>query len=310
MVSKAQKFRLGIFIAFSSVLLIVFLVVVAGNKLLEKRDVYYIHYEDTSVIGLQVGGQVKYHGISVGRVDDIKIDKEDIKMVVVTISVKEGTPLKEDVLATLAPVGITGLKQIELSGGTNEAKLLEPKSNILPGESVLDSITGKAEIIAEKLEIVLNNIAELTNQENQEKFANIISNVDILIEANRDPITHVITNLDSTTYYLAEFTESANESMKRFNALIQSEEIDNILVNAEKVTSDIAKADLAQLINDLNKAINQANEAFLHIDLTILKSRQDILQTLETLKETVDYLNEFSRQVSENPSILLRTIKQ
>jgi len=310
MVSKAQKFRLGIFIAFSSVLLIVFLVVVAGNKLLEKRDVYYIHYEDTSVIGLQVGGQVKYHGISVGRVDDIRIDKEDIKMVVVTISVKEGTPLKEDVLATLAPVGITGLKQIELSGGTNEAKLLMPKSNILPGESVLDSITGKAEIIAEKLEIVLNNIAELTNQENQEKFANIISNVDILIEANRDPITNVITNLDSTTYYLAEFTESANESMKRFNALIQSEEIDNILVNAEKVTSDIAKADLAQLINDLNKAIVQANDAFLHIDLTILKSRQDILQTLEMLKETIDYLNDFSRQISENPSILLRTKKQ
>ena len=151
MVSKAQKFRLGIFIAFSSVLLIVFLVVVAGNKLLEKRDEYYIHYEDTSVIGLQVGGQVKYHGISVGRVDDIRIDKEDVKMVIVTISVKEGTPLKEDILATLAPVGITGLKQIELSGGTNEAKLLKPKSNILPGKSVLDSITGKAEIIAEKL---------------------------------------------------------------------------------------------------------------------------------------------------------------
>lgn len=310
MVSKAQKFRLGIFIAFSSVLLIVFLVVVAGNKLLEKRDVYYIHYEDTSVIGLQVGGQVKYHGISVGRVDDIKIDKEDIKMVVVTISVKEGTPIKEDVLATLAPVGITGLKQIELSGGTNEAKLLEPESNILPGESILESITGKAELIAEKLEIVLNNVAELTNWENQERIANIISNVDILIETNRDPISNVITNLDSTTYYLAEFTESANEAMKRFNALLQSEEIDNILVNTEKVTSDIAKADLAQLINDLNKAINQANDAFLHIDLTILKSRQDILQTLEMLKETVDYLNEFSRQISENPSILLRTKKQ
>ncbi len=310
MVSKAQKFRLGIFIAFSSVLLIVFLVVVAGNKLLEKRDEYYIHYEDTSVIGLQVGGQVKYHGISVGRVDDIRIDKEDVKMVIVTISVKEGTPLKEDILATLAPVGITGLKQIELSGGTNEAKLLKPKSNILPGKSVLDSITGKAEIIAEKLEIVLNNIAELTNKKNQEKFANIISNVDILIETNRDPITNVIASLDSTTYYLAEFTESANESMKRFNYLLQSEEIDNILVNAEKVTSDIAKADLAQLINDLNKAINQANDAFLHIDLTILKSRQDILQTLEMLKETVDYLNEFSRQISENPSILLRTKKQ
>ena len=238
-----------------------------------------------------MGGQVKYHGISVGRVDDIRIDKEDVKMVIVTISVKEGTPLKEDILATLATVVITGLKQIELSGGTNEAKLLKPKSNILPGKSVLDSITGKAEIIAEKLEIVLNNIAELTNKKNQEKFANIISNVDILIETNRDPITNVIASLDSTTYYLAEFTESANESMKRFNYLLQSEEIDNILVNAEKVTSDIAKADLAQLINDLNKAINQANDAFLHIDLTILKSRQDILQTLEMLKETVDYLN-------------------
>ncbi|HPR18249.1 MAG TPA: MlaD family protein, partial [Candidatus Cloacimonadota bacterium] len=137
MVSNAQKFRLGIFIVAVSILLIFFMIMVAGNKIMEKRDSYYIKYEDTSVSGLQVGGAVKYYGISIGRVEAIDIDKEDVSNVIVTVSVKSGTPLKENVEASLNFVGITGLLQIEISGGTNEAEFLKPKSFIPAGESTI-----------------------------------------------------------------------------------------------------------------------------------------------------------------------------
>ena len=40
MVSKAQKFRLGIFIVVTSLLLISFLMLIAGKKIMEKRDNY------------------------------------------------------------------------------------------------------------------------------------------------------------------------------------------------------------------------------------------------------------------------------
>ena len=300
MVSKAQKVRLGIFIITISIILLVFLVLVAGNKLIEKRDNYFILYKDVSVNGLQIGSQVKYHGINIGRVDEINIDKDDVRNVIVSLSIKQGTPIKNDVKATLAPVGITGLMQIELIGGSVEAPLLNPGYFIGAGSSSLQNITGKAEVIAEKLEIALNNLIEITGKNNQRKFDNIVSNIDKLLEVNRESINNIVSHLDSTTYFLKDFTETANESLVKF---------DTILDNTEKISNDLAEIDLQTMASDINDAVIQANNAFKHIDLTLLKSRQDILQTLELFKETTEYLNEFSRQISEDPSLLLRTKK-
>jgi len=310
MVSKTQKFRLGIFIVFISALMIIFFVMVAGNKLMEKRDNYRIVYKEISVSGLQVGGAVKYHGISIGRVDEILIDREDIRNVIVEISIKSGTPIKDDVKASLIPVGITGLLQVELSGGSNEAKLLKPGEEILAGTSTFESISGKAEVLAGKLEKILDNLAELTNKNNRNKLENILTNIDSMISENREPAANILTNIDSTTFYLVQLAEQSRKTVEKFNEILYSERFNNILDNTEKFSTQIAEADIQQLIIDFNKAVNQANDTLLHFDLTLLKSRQDFLQSLETLKETMDYLNEFSRQISENPSILLRPQKK
>ena len=181
MVSSAQKFRLGIFIVVFSVLMIIFLILVAGSKIMEKRDIYYIRYENTSVSGLQIGGPVKYRGIGIGRVDDIIIDAEDVTNIIVIVSIKAGTPIKEDMRASLIPIGITGLLQVEITGGSKEASFLKTRSFISAGVSTFESISGKAEIISEKLEQLLNNLAEITNEENRKKINNIINNVDEMI---------------------------------------------------------------------------------------------------------------------------------
>ena len=170
MVTKAQKFRLGIFIFTTSMLLVIFLILVAGKKFMEKRDTYFIRYENRSVTGLQIGGPVKYHGINIGRVDEIKIEKSNVENIVITIGVKSGTPIKTDVEATLVPIGITGLLQIELVGGSNEAGFSAPNSFIKAGNSTFELITGKAEIIATKLETLLNNFVNITDTENQQKM--------------------------------------------------------------------------------------------------------------------------------------------
>ncbi|HCX73983.1 MAG TPA: hypothetical protein DHM37_09725, partial [Candidatus Cloacimonas sp.] len=88
-----------------------------------------------------------------------------------------------------------------------------------------------------------------------------------------------------------------------------SPELQNILDNISKTSSDIAQADLKKIMNDLNEAIYNANEAFLHIDLTVLKGRDNLLNSLNILKETIDNLNDFSRQISEDPTLLIRPKK-
>jgi hypothetical protein len=119
----------------------------------------------------------------------------------------------------------------------------------------------------------------------------------------------MMTNLDSTTFYLAKFTKNSNLAMDKFNSLLRSPQVQNILENTSKISSDIAEADMKKMLTELNQAIYNANEAFMHIDLTVLKGRKDLLNSLDLLKETIENLNDFSRQISEDPTLLLRPKK-
>ena len=305
MVTKAQKFRLGIFITVISVLMIMFLIMVAGTKVMEKRDIYYIRYQNTSVTGLQIGGPVKYRGIGIGRVDEIFIDPENITDIIVTASVESGTPIKSDMKASLIPIGITGLVQVEITGGTQEAELLESGSFLSAGLSTFDSISGKAEILANKFEILLNNLNNITNKENTNRLNNIIANVDTIIDMNQSSISNTVLSLETITEDFEQIAKDTRSLLKKLDNIMSSGKVEKIVANTEEITSKLANSDFKQLMADINKLTINANNAISHIDATHLESRQDLLDTIESLRETIDYLNDFSRQISEDPSLLL-----
>ena len=307
MVTKAQKFRLGIFITVISILMVLFLIMVAGTKIMEKRDVYYIRYKDSSVTGLQVGGPVKYRGIGIGRVDDISIDPDNVADIIVTASIKSETPIKGDMKASLIPIGITGLVQIEISGGTQEAELLEAGSFIKSGLSTFESISGKAEIITNKIEILLNNLNNITNEENKKRLNNIIANVDTIIDSNQSSILNTVSSLEAITDDFEQIAENTRSLLERLDTIMESGKVEKIVTSTEKIISELADSDLKQLMTDIHKLTIDANNAISHIDATHLESRQDLLDTIESLKETIDYLNDFSRQISEDPSLLIRS---
>ena len=154
MKNQSRKIRLGIFIMVSSALLLFLIIFFTARELFEKTDTYYVAYQDKSVSGMEVGSPVKYLGINVGTISDIHIDPEDVTSVVVELSLDHGTPIKEDSQADIVSLGITGMKAIEIRGGSNETEVLKPGSYITPGSSLSSEISGKAEVIAEKVENV------------------------------------------------------------------------------------------------------------------------------------------------------------
>jgi len=273
------------------------------------------------VNGLQLGSAVKYYGITIGRVEDIKFNKDNLNDVVVEISVKAGTPIREDVEAALTSVGITGLKQIEITGGSDGAAILEPGSEIESGQSMISDITGKAEVIAEKSELLINNLNHLTNQSNREKIAgilvstdNLLGNLNQIVEENAVSVRSLVANADTASAKMKDLLTATDLAVNRINDVLMSDKIDNILANTEALTDSIRQAEIKKLINhdivnsinNLNIAIKQVNDTFTHIDLTVLKGRDDFLNMLEEVEETVEYLREFSRQINENPSALIR----
>jgi len=312
MITKAQKIRLGIFI---SAALIIFLAAIAAlslERFFQEKDVYHISYKDVSLTGLDAGSSVKYLGLNVGTVTSIAIDPEDISRIIVTIAVKQGTPVKNDLEAEISTIGITGIKVIELRGGTNEADLLEPGSYIKAGKSLTEQITGKAEVIGEKVELLLNNLIELSKSENRKKFtalmdrtSSIAENLDILLKENNRKINSSIANLDKTLQHLAGAGASSEAAISSVESFIQSDSLRTTLNDIAQIADKLNKANIYNLDEQLNVAVDRLNHMLTQMDLFLTLNLNKFNQSIEGLNETISHLNSAARQIDEDPSVLI-----
>ena len=281
-------------------------------------------YENISVSGLEVGSTVKYLGISVGTIRDIIIDPENVASVIVELSLKPATPIKEDAEADITSLGITGLKAIEIRGGSNEAAFLEPGSFIKPGSSITEEITGKAEIIAEKVEKVLNNLQTFTEPENLNKITDLtetisilaqhadaaVMKIDTVISENRNEIKQTVSSFKDITDRLDQSSIMLLATITRIQQTVESDTLDQILGNVRDVSVALKEADVNALINNITTLAIQTQDLLKKVDSDLDQSSQDFSESLKLLKMTLENLLETSRKINDNPSILIRGVNQ
>ncbi|NOX90665.1 MAG: MCE family protein [Calditrichaeota bacterium] len=312
MISKTQKFRLGLFIAIGSILLIAVILALSIERFFKEKDIYYIKYQNISVAGLDVGSSVKYLGVHIGSVQKIEIDPKNISQIIVTIGVNKGTPIKQDVSADISSVGITGLKIIELRGGTPEAPLLKPGGFIQPGKSLTEEITGKAEVIAEKLELILNNLIQLTDPVNQTKIFKLvdqsqiaINRVNKILYTTQPRIASILTNLDTSMIHLAAASKSTRRTLSFLENVVQSDTFKITMRNIAEVADKLNKANIYNLDEEINVAVDRLNSLLEQMDLLVRLNSLRLNQTMEQLNQMVRYLNSAAQQIDEDPSVLI-----
>ena len=62
---------------------------------------------EESVAGLNLNAPVKYNGVEVGKVSDIRLDPVNPEKVRLTFAIEHGTPIKADTVAVLKTQGLT-----------------------------------------------------------------------------------------------------------------------------------------------------------------------------------------------------------
>ncbi|HDS16851.1 MAG TPA: MCE family protein [Proteobacteria bacterium] len=83
-------------------------------------DFHYV-YIDESVSGLNQDAPVKYRGVEVGRVTEIKIDPHNPLRVRLLLAIDRETPINENTAATLVFQGLTGVAHINLGSRRKDA---------------------------------------------------------------------------------------------------------------------------------------------------------------------------------------------
>ena len=334
MVTRAQKVRLGIFVLVSTALLVGTLAVLAGFKMSQQRDLYTVRFT-VSVSGLEVGAQVKYNGVRVGQVEAVRINRDDVSEVVVTLSLEHETPIKTDTRAVLNMSGITGLKFIELTLGSRESDFLKPGDEILAGESFLDRLSGQAEEIAQKAELVLNNINKMLDEENRQQVTMILGNVELLtgaaadlaesvtqlIDENRENVRAISSSLAETAAGLDGIVEELHsEAVATLQAVrgtvaslgetVDKRQVASVLTSVERLMTSARRkvegTDLEGAVAKISALADRTARLMTNIDLTVVKSREDLFASLSYLLEGLENFSEFARMLRENPSLLLR----
>jgi phospholipid/cholesterol/gamma-HCH transport system substrate-binding protein len=320
MITKSERIRLGLFIFLGTIIFVAFVLFTAGRNLLKKNDFYYIEYTE-SVSGLNVGNPVKRRGVEIGQVKELSFSTEDVSKIVVKIAVKKGTEIKSDAQAVVQVFGITGIKFIDIIGGSNEAEPLSPEDKIKPGISTIDMVTGKADVITQKIEVALNNIISFTADENMGKLVTTLNsvgqlsqNINILIKENRDNINKLTGSLSRESGMFFRRTNRIfariDTSLKHIDQLIRNQALSKSFKNLENISGQIndglGRGKFASMIENINKTLKSTNQAIRQFNATLATNRDKLNTIMERLEITVRNLSDFTQAIKENPSLLIR----
>jgi len=195
-------------------------------------------------------------------------------------------------------MGITGLKYMEILGGTNESKQLKEHSEIPAKQSFIASITGKSEVIIAKIELLLNHLNAITHPDSLKSIKKILSNVEG-ITGTTDKF------MDDITPDVKQITASVKSTLKK---------VDMISSDIRTVTGGISDSldlgQLTQIIPMIDSSVQSMKSLTENLDMTIKQSREDFAVGLENLREALENANELTKVLLENPSLIIRSETQ
>lgn len=297
-ISNAQRARLGVFLVAGALLTALFIAIPLGLRMKNTFNDYIAYFEGESLSGLEQGAVVKFSGVPIGKVDKISYLPSDLSRVRVTMKIQDDFPMKEDMVATTGAMGITGLKYIEVTGGTNNAKPLKPGSELPTKVSMFSTITGKAESIVAKIELLLNHLNVISNPDSLKGIKNILDNVATITEDVRGFVAETRPDIKAVA-------SSTSDLISRIDSIAG-----DIKVITTTVSGSISNDRLSRTFAQIDSAAKSLQTVAEDIALLVRQSREDISVSMQNIRDASENANQLTRVLAENPSLLLKSETQ
>lgn len=344
MASQKTKLAVGLFVASGIGIALMAIIWLGMSRYLEKGR-FYAAYFDESVQGLSKDSPVKYRGVSIGRVENIKV-APDAKLIQVLLKLETNQTLDRSIVAQLKDVGITGSMFVELDRKKksepdrsppitfpSEYPIVASKpselSELLRGlDDVLNHITTiDLKGISDKLKLTLDNvnlmIADAEVHAISAKVRESLGNIDrMIVDAD---IKGVSTRLQSSLASAGRILDSkrwdgilasVDDAAQSLNKLMDKAgsslvEMDKILVGVEGVVAD-NEEEIKKAIGDLRQAMKNANllleKGALLIgsaDDSFFQLKRQLSVSAQNLEKATDNLNQFLGLLADHPSQLI-----
>jgi phospholipid/cholesterol/gamma-HCH transport system substrate-binding protein len=322
------EIKAGAMVLASVVVLVAFVASIRGCGS-TPEEVNRFSADFTSIIGLDLGADVRFGGVEVGRVVAIYPDPGDHSQIRVVFEVPVSIPVNLGSVASIEQVSLTTAKHLEISTGDNNQPLhvsgdqIASRTNsggfiempdlegvITRLETVLDSLNAflgvdRAQAFAKETGEQMVDLAAVAASLEKvlESGSSTLDNVDSVIAENRDGLRLIVERL-------AEVEAAANDLLVNLNAVVEEnrEPLNAAMVNFEALSEE-ASRQLKELTESLGVTLQYLQEVSGNASDLVETQRPTLEQILLNLEETTRNLRRFSQTLADQPNALIRGAK-
>jgi phospholipid/cholesterol/gamma-HCH transport system substrate-binding protein len=234
--------RLGIFVALAVIAAVLILEIVGGVERFQRG--YELKALFNAIQDLKEGDRVKMAGVEVGRVEKIRLDETNNK-VLVTMKLHKDVQVRVDSVASVKFTGLLGQNFVALDFGKPGSPLAEPGTVLSTAEQP------DLSAMMAKLDNVASGVENLTKSFTGDKIDNLLGPFTDFLKANRVPLTVAIGNLQSVSTQIVQGKGTVGK-------LIYDETLYNSAYAAVTNLEDTATA-IKATVADARKIVDQVN---------------------------------------------------
>lgn len=304
---RSEEIKVGAFVLAAILLLVLSLVLVGGlNVLQQPVSTYTMRTKFAG--GMEAGAPVRYAGIKVGRVEGVSLDSEDPTRVVVALSVDPETPIRTDSTAQVSSLGLLGEYYVEITPGTLAAERLPSGSEIVTKESMewtelvnrfgaaTEEAQGLLTDARSRVTEVLDNIKDLTGEENRERVRAVLQRMDQILTDARPRVKTVLANVESTSTKIDTFMDDLKSTR---------EQLDQLLTNWGQLAGK-EDAEVERTLRKLRDTLTRTEGAMEEVQRLLMANREHLDITMENIRVSSENIRELSDTLKQRPYSLIR----
>jgi phospholipid/cholesterol/gamma-HCH transport system substrate-binding protein len=276
-------------------------------------DPYYTRFDN--VAGLKYGTKVTYEGYPVGQVETITpIHEGRATSFRLELSVARDWRIPRDSVARIAASGLLAAATLDIKGGQS-TEMLPPGAEIAPGQA--------ANLFA-AMDDVAGQITDLNQTALKPLLISLNQQVGTLGAIVQQHAPDLMANLLLISRDLAVKTPKITSDVEKMTATLSGKVVTD--ANAENIR--VTLANMAQLSAGLQDSRLKVESTLAALDKAVAGNKDNIDQSLKDLRHTlaaiaqsidsVTYnldgatrnLHEFSRQIRDNPGVLIGGTKR
>lgn len=244
---NSQNFKLGLFVL-AGITIFVLAVYFIGNRQNLFGESTRIHSVFKNVSGLQTGNNVRFAGVNIGTVRDIRIVNDTSIVVEMLINEKTRRHIKKNTRATVSSDGLVGSMIV----------------NLVPGEEVYSQVVNPGDTIESISKIETADMLTTLNTTNENAALLTADLLKITTAINKGEGTlgalikdeEMATDIKKSIAGLKRTTEAASISVNKLNSILSSVNMEESV--AGLILNDTAAAtQVSGIIMDLNRSAEE-----------------------------------------------------